>query len=79
MYLAGLVQAIFTVSVLIFFIPIYYNFYLSFLWQVRPPLSIFLEAYLDNASFTAALTFQLSQLFASCSIADFHAKEQFGV
>ena len=30
----GLVQAIFTVSVLIFFIPIYYNFYLSFLWQV---------------------------------------------
>ncbi len=32
---AGLVQAIFTVSVLIFFIPIYYNFYLSLLWQVR--------------------------------------------
>ena len=31
---AGLVQAVFTVSVLIFFIPIYYNFYLSFLWQV---------------------------------------------
>ncbi len=31
---AGLVQAIFTVSVLVFFIPIYYNFYLSFLWQV---------------------------------------------
>ncbi|CAL5222529.1 g4904 [Coccomyxa viridis] len=30
----GLVQAIFTVSVLIFFIPIYYNFYLSLLWQV---------------------------------------------
>ena len=32
---AGLVQAIFTVSVLIFFIPIYYNFYLSLLWQVH--------------------------------------------
>ena len=31
---AGLVQAIFTVSVLIFFIPIYYSFYLSLLWQV---------------------------------------------
>ena len=43
MCFAGLVQAIFTVSVLIFFIPIYYNFYLSFLWQVRPPLSTFLK------------------------------------
>ena len=31
---AGLIQAVFTISVLIFFIPVYYSFYLSFLWQV---------------------------------------------
>lgn len=31
---AGLVQAIFTISVLTMFIPVYYSFYLSFLWQV---------------------------------------------
>ncbi|EIE25281.1 hypothetical protein COCSUDRAFT_40577 [Coccomyxa subellipsoidea C-169] len=30
----GLVQAVFTITVLIMFIPVYYNFYLSFAWQV---------------------------------------------
>ena len=34
--LAGLVQATFTIGVLLLFIPIYHSFYLSLVWQVRP-------------------------------------------
>ena len=33
--IAGLIQAVFTVCVLVLFIPVYYNFYIAFLWQVR--------------------------------------------
>ena len=40
---AGLVQAIFTVSVLIFFIPVYYSFYLSLIVAGTAPSALTLR------------------------------------